>query len=119
MYRPNTRILVDEFTDEHLQRIMGIYRSIGFLCDPDPIKGMTAEQYRRTQNLELRPASMLSSHVTIQAAHCSADDGMYVHVVMNLDKVPIYHQVDADTLDNAEKVFNEAIWREFVAKTSE
>ena len=114
---PNTKIRLEELTDEHLKRIITVYRSLGFPCNDNVLDGVDADCVREEVGeygfLELRPAPSTSSHLTFNR-RCGDGDTPYVHVEAEKDsRYRIMYKMDDEHFETLLEDFDNAMREEF------
>ncbi|MFH1173639.1 MAG: hypothetical protein V1725_00720 [archaeon] len=119
---PNTRIPLDELTDQHLVDIITLYTSLGFPCTADLLHGVNAERVRQEirqhGSLELRPAAMMDSHLWFEEKTDYAEGKRYFSVGINADRrFRAVYKMTEEQFNNASSFFDSAMRERFIQKT--
>ena len=115
---PNTRIALEELDDEKLEKIMKIYRDLGFLCGKKPLGYDTAESIRKDLStdgsIEFRPAPATDAHLIFMLRY--GDDGRrYIHLQAQKDDrfQGIYPAHESGNYETLTEDFDRALREEF------
>ena len=102
---PNTRITLAELKDEHLEKVIDIYRSIGLTWDQKvPLANEVRGELEFKMETEFRPTKMDISKMLITQKPFSRTDYIHVYITYN-------HHANAP--DNANKIFDQIIRQKF------
>jgi hypothetical protein len=103
---PNTRVALTELSDEHLEKIVDIYRSVGLAWDQEtPIADEVRDELEIRMEAEFRPTMVDISKMLIGQRPFSGKD--YVHIY-------ITYNGRANAPNDADKIFDQRIRKEFI-----
>ncbi len=113
----NTKIKLEDFTDEYLRKIVELYRSLGFPCNDNVLDGVDANFVKKEVSkynfLELRPAPATDSHLIFEIRY-GGGNTPYLHLVAQKDKRwRILYKMDDEHFANLSQDFDNAMREAF------